>query len=427
MRVLFVYPNITGHESVHQGLMSLSACLKKSGHTVSLIDFSFGASKSNILFKAARFQPDLVAITATSGMFNAAIDFSKRLKKTLAVPVVFGGVHPTVCPDEAIRNDALDIVCLSEGEGALLELVERMEAKEDYSGIKNLWVKKNGRIHRNLLRPLITDLDSLPFPDFDLFDMDSYLDVRNGSIDIITGRGCPFKCTYCVNPKLRGLHNQDRRYARKHSVEYVIGLIKHVRKKYSINFISFEDDLFTMSKHWLASFCSQYGALFGNIGFSCNARVETVDAESMRILKDAGCKNIHMGIEAGDEHIRKKILNRHMSDEQIMRRFKEAKEAGLSITSYNILGSPFETEATMMKTIEINEAIQPDHIGVSIFCPYPGTTLYDLCIKEGFISSKTQIPSQHRTKPVLMYKNHLERKGERSATEFTEKQTPRRH
>lgn len=402
MRVLFVYPNITGHESIQYGLMSLSACLKQDGHETGLIDFTFGEKPSYLLKQAVIFEPDLICFTGTSGMFRPAIEFAASLKERISKPIIFGGPHATVVPETVLKEEQIDMVCISEGEEALKELIEKMAAQEDYFHIKNIWVKDDGKIYRNPVRPLLADLDCLPFPDFELFDMEKYLEARRGTVDLFSGRGCPFKCSYCINHKLQEIQGQQgKRYVRKHSVNYIIKLIKSLIKKYSIESIDFEDDIFLIYKDWILEFCHEFKYNFPQLRFSCSCRVESADYNIFLSLKEAGCAGIAMGIEAGDEYIRRKILRRNMSDEQIIRAFAAVKKAGLKTASFNILGSPFETIEQMKKTIDINRIIQPDHIGVSICCPYPGTRLYDLAVEAGLIDPDFDVPSQHRSKVVL--------------------------
>lgn len=404
MKILFVYPNITGHESPQQGLMSISAHLKKHGHITSLIDFTFGDSSSSVLLKAIKFEPDIIGFTATSGMFKAAIEFATSLKNKLSSPIIFGGPHATVVPEKVLKEGCVDMVCINEGEEAIEELLSRIANKEDYTDVRNIWVKRNGAVYKNPVRPLIADLDQLPFPDYGLFDIELYLKSNNGSFDMLTGRGCPFPCSYCINYEIQQIQGQKgKQYLRKHSVDYVMRLITTVTQAYPIKFLCFEDDLFTMYRDWIIEFSKEYKTKFSDIPFGCNNRVEIGDNLIFRYLKDAGCANVHMGIEAGDEFVRKTILRRNMSDAQITKAFESAKKAGLATTSYNILGSPHETIDQIKKTIALNQRIKPDHVGVSIFCPYPGTQLYKLCVSEGLIDPDFEVPSQHRSEVVLKY------------------------
>ncbi|HHL40762.1 MAG TPA: radical SAM protein [Deltaproteobacteria bacterium] len=410
MKVLFVYPNISGHEAPHQGLMALSGYLKQAGHETALVDFTFGDSQVRQLTRAVKFNPDMVAFTSTSGLFRFSVEFAGLLKERLKVPIIFGGSHATIAPDKVIAQDAIDMLCINEGEEAMAELLSRIEAGEDYRDIRNLWVKKDGQVYRNPVRPLIADLDSLPYPDFDLFDMERYLSVRNGTFHMITSRGCPFPCSYCINFELQRIQGQKGKdYLRKHSVDYIIGLISYVKARYPINMLAFEDDLFTMFEDWLSDFADKYRNAFPGLPFYCNHRIGNKDEKVFRYLKDAGCVHVQMGIEAGDEYIRKNVLKRYMSDEQIIRSFELAREMGLSRSSYNIIGSPHETIDQIRKTISLNERVQPDDMGISIFCPYPGTKLYKLCIEEGLIEPDFEVPCQHRSVVVLNYPEEKKR------------------
>jgi radical SAM superfamily enzyme YgiQ (UPF0313 family) len=417
--ILFVYPNQTGHESPHQGIMFLSSYLKQHGYETSLIDFTFYESPERLVSQAVKLDPDLICVTATSNMFKPAVEFCALIKEKLSAPIIFGGTHATVAPDKALEYPQVDMVCISDGEDALLELVKRIKNNESYTDIPNLIVKKNGKLFKNKILPLNPDLDRLPFPDFELFDMERYLEARDFTIDLITGRGCPFRCSYCINYEMQRLHSQwGMKYVRRHSVTYVMDLIRKTLDKYPIKFISFEDDLFTMNKPWLADFCKEFKGDFPEMHFCCNARADMIDQEAFRQLKIAGCSSVQMGIEAGDELIRKNILRRNMTDEQIINAFQAAHSVGLNTTSFNILGSPHETNENMEKTIRLNQVVKPEHTGVTIFCPYPGTRLYRQCVEEGLVDPDFEIPAQHRSEVILKVDPILKKQIKRKKVTF---------
>lgn len=419
MRILFVYPNFLGYESVHLGLMYLSAYLKKNGHATRLIDFTFERSLRLQLSIAREFEPNLVAFTANSGMIGPASRFANLIKQETAVPIIVGGVHPTVAPDMIKRFPQFDMLCLSEGEQALLELVGRMEAGKPVENISNIWLRKGDVVLENAVRPLIQHLDALPFPDLDLFDIDRYLEVRGGNLDLISGRGCPFRCPYCVNHTLQKLHGQyGKSFARKNSVHYVLQMVRHIKDKFPVKSINFQDDLFTLNKPWIIEFCTRFQENFPDLRFNCNVRPGTADNEVFQYLKKAGCASVSIGIEAGDENIRDKILGRKMSDEMIVDTFQAARSAGLRTASFNMLGLPLETPEQMEKTVAINQKVQPDALGVTIFTPYPGTELYESCLKQGLISPDYDPPPQYRSRVVLNVPSSLKKLIERKKAMF---------
>lgn len=404
MKILFIYPNITGHENISLGLASLSSYLKKEGHETDLVDFTWGISIVDCINKVKKSKPDIIGFSVLSGEFLFSLQVARELKKNFHIPIIFGGVHPTVAPEETIRQEDVDMICIGEGELALAQLLNNMEKGEEIFHIANFWFKNNGTIIQNPVRPLIQDLDSLPYPDRELFNYSRYMEATSGTADVISGRGCPFSCTYCINHFLQKLYHEEKgkRFLRRHSVDYILGEISFLVQKYSVKHINFEDDLFTLDKKWLREFSEKYPRKF-NIPFSCNARVETINEEVANLLKKANCVSVSMGIESGSERIRKKVLKRHMSNNQIINAFKWAKEAGLNTTSYNMLGIPFETRHDMEETIRLNQTVKPDFLASSIFLPYPGTELYYLCKERGWIQENTDIPSSHRVKSIMNY------------------------
>jgi radical SAM superfamily enzyme YgiQ (UPF0313 family) len=197
-------------------------------------------------------------------------------------------------------------------------------------------------------------------------------------------RGCPYACTYCASPSMGKL--QEGRYVRFMSVDRTIKELKSIKEKYKFKSIFFADDIFTLDKNYVNEFSKRYKEEIG-IPFEVNSRVEASSYEIFRILKDSGCFKVHIGIESGEEEFRKKVLHRKMSNEQILNAFGSAKKAGLQTKSYNIVGFPYETSKIHEATVEINRKINPDGHVCYIFQPYPGTALYDVCTKEGFINS----------------------------------------
>ena len=398
MKILFVYPNIVeSPKDISTGLAMLAAVCKKKGHQVSLIDSSFGITDLEVIKKAKEFNPNLVAITIATNDFEYAVHLSTLLKKTLKVPIIAGGYHPTTAPEEAIAKECFDMICIGEGEETLLDVADAVEKNKSLYKIKNLWIKKTveGRmkIIKNPINPLIENLDSLPFPYRELFDYKRYLKWNHGTVTFISTRGCPFNCSYCINNLLIKMYKGKGCYVRFRSIDHLFKEIKEVLNRYSsfIKNIEFYDDTFTLNQERLKEFCKRYKKEIG-LPFNLNARVNAVNLEMFKLLKEAGCVRVSMGVECGDDYIRNKILKRNMTDEQIISTFKAAKDAGLKTCSFNMIGIPFETKESIKKTINLNRKCKPDYVGVTIFNAFHGIELYELCkknnwIKEGYAKS----------------------------------------
>ena len=394
MKVLFFY---RGAESF--GIEYLSAVLKEAGHQTELLfdpglDNNFYVSAPwlqglgsirRLMRQAREFGPDLVAFSCITNLYPYVKRVARALKAELSVPTVIGGIHPTVLPEFVLREDCFDIACLGEGEYALLELANRMEAEEDITQIPNLWVKdKDGVIHRNHLRPLIQDLDSLPFPDKDLF-------YRKGAfwrnVSLMTGRGCPFHCTFCINSFYHRTNVRRERLVRRRGVASVIEELKLYKRKYLPRSVNLQDDTFSLDTKWLAEFARRYAAEIG-IPFQCNMHPTTVSESSIRLLKKAGCRSICLGIQCGDPGLRKNVLRRTGTNEQIIEACQRIKGSGIHLVTEYIFGLPHETPETMWESVALNRRLRPDNTSTFVFYPFPGTELAERCRTEGLLGEK---------------------------------------
>jgi len=386
MKILFVYPNIVeSPKDISTGLAVLASIAKRAGHEISLIDSTFGISDLEITEKIKAFNPDLVAITAATNDFEYSCHIASLIKQIKKIPVIAGGFHPTIAPDEVISKDCFDMICIGEGENSFLELLQKMQKNNPIDKIQNLWVKKNGKIIKNPQRELIKNLDSLPFPDREIFDYRKYLEWNHGTATFLSTRGCPFQCTYCINHFLMKMY-KGQKYVRFRSIDNLFQEIKQVLEEYkdSIKNIEFYDDTFTLDENRIKEFCQRYPSEIG-IPFNINVRVNAINSDLFKELKKAGCIRVSIGIESGDENIRNNILKRDMTNQQIIDTFKAAREAGLKTYSFNMVGIPFETKESIQKTIDLNKECSPDYVGVSIFNAFKGTEIYDICRKNSWL------------------------------------------
>jgi len=384
---------------VQLGIASISAVLKSHGHKVSLSHLTKPTSRKKILREIKQNSPDIVCFSSTTNQYPFVEKIAKWIKEEgLEVLTLVGGIHATLSPEEVIQNDSIDIVCVGEGEYPLLELAEKIE-KGDCKGIEetqNLWFKRR----KNPVRPLISNLDSLPFPDYDLFDMEKFLKESENSIPLISGRGCPFDCTYCANSPLRRIYKGKGVYVRRRSVDNMLKEISLLTEKYPISRLDFADDTFTLNHKWLKEFSEKYSEQF-DLPFACNGRIETINSKLLGMLKKAGCEVINYGVESGNEWLRREVLKRgNATNQDITKVFEKTKEAAIKSFSYNIIGLPFETPEMIKETIALNKKINPDYVVVFIFNPYPGTELYNVCKRNGWL--KEEYPTSYiEAKPML--------------------------
>ena len=392
MHILFIYPDILRYQGwrgvYYHGVGYLSAVLKKAGHTTTLMHVTAPMEKSFFVEKYMAENPDLVAFSSTTNQFLYAREWMKWIKKiSKETLIICGGIHTTLNPEESIATDSLDIICRGEGEQPLLELTECIANGKSFDHIQNLWVKKiNGEITENPLRPILNDLDKLPFADREIFDFPG-LCLSDGGAVFMASRGCPFPCAYCCNHALTKIYQASmKEYVRFRSVDHIIEEIKQTLKKYTfIKNIHFDDDILPLKRDWFREFTHKYAEQI-KVPFSCNLRANLTNEEEGRQLKDAGCYRVQLGIESGNERIMNDVLKRGLSREQIIRAFNLCKKAGLYTKAYNMIGLPQENMDCVLDTIELNAKCKPDVVQLSIFYPYRGTSLYDLCKEKGLLT-----------------------------------------
>jgi len=231
------------------------------------------------------------------------------------------------------------------------------------------------------------ELDKLPFCDREIFNYNRLMDDTNDGTEFIAGRGCPFSCSFCINAVLQDLYKNKGKYVRLRSVDNLLEEIRQINNNYKIKKITFHDDTFTINRAWLADFCIKFGREF-KIPFRCNARADSIDDALLEQLKEAGCEQIWVGVESGDDHLRNTILKKQLPREIIIAAFRLIKKHGIKSRAFNMIGVPYETCETAEKTIGFNKEINADMKCLTIFRPYPGTELYELCKKNGWISDR---------------------------------------
>ncbi|MBL7147237.1 MAG: B12-binding domain-containing radical SAM protein [Nanoarchaeota archaeon] len=394
MRVLFVLPDFNYLDFIsdysgfnHIGLAYLSACLKQENHDTKLLHLTKELPADELISLIKEINPDLICYTAFSNQFHYIKKVAPLIKKELNILTVCGGIHATVHPEDTINIDGIDMVCIGEGEKAIVELANKLEKKRDISKIKSLWVKKNNKIIKNEVNNLNQDLDSLPSPDMDLFDFRNLSGTKLGKLNVIATRGCPYQCGYCANHQLQRIYKNKGKYVRFRSVDKVIHEIKDIKEKYpGMNHLEFLDDCFCLNKTWIKDFIQKYKKEKINLPMIVNTRVDLLDDELLKELKSAGMRELCLGVETGNEEIREKILNKHISNAQIIKTFKLCKKYGFENRCYVMVGIPFENMGNALETVKLCSKIQPTYLHVSIFQPYPNTALYDLCLKNGFIN-----------------------------------------
>ncbi len=416
MKILLILPKINSGCQWNVGLAFISSVLKKGGHKVSLVEYDKYPQDNDILFqKIKSFQPGIIGIGANSHQFFYACKISDYIKKEFNIPIFVGGVHTVLKPESILDCAPIDGVCIGEGEFSFLELVNRMEAKQDYFNLENFWFReKDGEIIKNKRGGLVKDLNKLPIPDRKIFSYFSE-DIPK-TPRFIFSRGCPFECTYCCNHAFKKSYQSKGQYLRWCSVEQALDEMEEVRNEFGFKYFKLDDDTFSLNKVWMREFCEKLASKNWGVTFECNIRPGTIEKEDMRILKKAGCRMIKIGIESGDLNLRKSIMKRNFSNEDIIKTFDLAKEFGIDTFSFNIIGVPGETKKTIQETINLNKRVKPSFMQVTAFYPYPMTFLGDLCFEKGYVGKEYE--DSYMEKSVLRLPTISAKEIERAVKNF---------
>jgi radical SAM superfamily enzyme YgiQ (UPF0313 family) len=362
------------------GLAAIGAFLEQKGFTVKILDVGAqNIGEDSLREEMKNFVPDFTGITSTTVLIDAALNIASICKDAFpGTKIVFGGVHPTIAPEEVLKNDFVDYVIRREGEYAFHELA----AQKPLAGILGLSYKANGAILHNAERPFIADLDNLPHPAYHLLPIKNYRPStanykRLPAISIMSSRGCPGRCTFCYTGTC-GTVTRFRSPAR------IIEEIEFLQRDYGIREISFYDDTFTANRANVLELCALIEKKKIDITFSCMSRIDMVDFELLKKLKRAGCHQIGYGVESASLEIMKNI-KKPVSLEKVHRVFSDTRRAGLDARGMFMFGNPGETAESMAATLRLALSLKCDMAVFNITTPYPGTEMFAWAKKNGFL------------------------------------------
>lgn len=392
VKLLLVYPDYNAGDTAlnnsggnyQEGLASISAVVKKGGHDVKLFHMLYPHNEKEFKKKLAEFDADIIGFTVRSSAFEDVKKYAKWAKEAGSKFVYAGGYHVILVPDEVIKVDGIDALSLGEGEYPTLELCDRLAKDEPIEDIVGFEYKlPNGEIIKNPVRPLIEDLDELPLPDFELFDYKNLSTTKVDTILVMMSRGCLFSCTYCGNSQFRNIYPNKNKYCRFRSPDKAIAYLKQILAKYpNIRYVNFRDAILNMYPKWFDEFIDLYTKEI-KLPFTCNLRLDSFDEDTVRRMAEAGCYLIEVGVESGDEEIRKKYLHRYMSDEMMINAFNWFHKYHITGLAYNIIGLPYEDLHKALKTVKLNARLKSDRAIPNIFTPYPMTILADIAKEAG--------------------------------------------
>jgi len=395
-----------------QGIRTISSMLKQAGHEVKTIFMTlsenysrnYTRSELNQLLNLCKNR-GLIGVSSYASTSHRAARIISFLKTRLDTPIVYGGIHATISPEDCIKY--ADIVCVGEGEEAVVELAEGLEKGKKIDKINNLWIRKEDKIIKNPVRDLIDEIDTLPLPDYDIEDH-FILEGRKirrfrehdlgGAIFFLTGRGCPYGCDYCSNSFLNELYKGKRKkILRWHSPEYIINGILYLKKKYpSLGYFDIRDDTFSLRPiENIKEFCNLYKEKV-NMRFKCLTDPKSTTDEKIKLLVDAGCTDIIIGIQ-GSERANKEIYHRAQTDEGVVKASKVVSKYKdrLAIMYDVITCNPYETTEDVINLIKLLQKIEkPYFLSVNNLVFFPGTKLYTRAKEDGIIKKESDAAYQ---------------------------------
>ena len=408
-RVLFIYSLETSDdpgflvkplkspEHIAMGISYISAVLKQKDHLTSLSVLSSAFGKSSwtmVESKLRSFSPQIVCFTSVATQYPFITKVARQIKSEHPdLRLIIGSPHVSLNPEEAIR-DVYDAVCIGEGEYPMLEYVTQLEEGRLPQSIPNLWIKKNSQIERNQTRGFLSDLDCLPFLDYEMW-WPFIGEYPGWKFVVLLGRGCPYNCSYCSNHALRKL--AAGAYVRWRSPENIVQEIAELSERNeNIKEFYLEVETINVNRKWAIELCLELKHLNKSrpdpLSFGANLRLtDRLGLDELFIaLREANFRFINIGLESGSERVRREILRRNYSNDTVIKTVKLAREHGLQVAFYNLIGLPGETITDFKETVKMNRICQPDWHMTYIFYPYPGTDLYKLCLENGYIKKRKE-------------------------------------
>lgn len=342
--------------------------------------------------KISSFSPDLIAVSVSEDIFPVGIRLLKAARH-LKIPTIMGGVFPTFAPELCLSYEEVDMICIGEGDKAIVELCSRIERRESIDNIDNIWVKSKGSIKKNPIgRP--ANMDENPQLDLSLFDESRLYRPMQGKVwkmlPVETHRGCPYQCAYCNSPSQAELYRKETgcRYFRKKSFDAIrkdLLYFKDVIKAEAFYF--WADTFMAYNDAEFEEFVELYSDI--RLPFWCQAFPETISEDRIKRLMAVGLFRLGSGVEHGNEKFRANVLRRHVKNETMIEHFRILNKCGLPFSVNNIMGFPTETRALAMDTIEINRHIDADGANAYTFSPFHGTPLRKMAEDLGYIDSGT--------------------------------------
>ncbi len=369
-------PQFTRYPQPPLGLALIAAILEKEGYPVTLLDANALGLKPEAIPSLAA-GADVIGLTAMTPTISTALKIARDLK--LSNPdlrIIMGGAHATMLPQETMASaPEIDVIIRGEGDEAVIEVLQALEGKRSLDGITGISYRAEGEIIHTVDRTSSVDMDSLPFPAYHRLPWKIYRPhpphgMSRPFAAVVTSRGCPYHCAYCSKPVF------GSRF-RAQSPVRVVDELAYLKDRFGVKEVAFYDDSFTLDKQRVHAICDKILSSRLKITWTCETRVNLVDKELLRRMKQAGCYAVAYGIESASPEIIK-TLHKDTTLEQVEEAVHHSREVGLQVIGYFMLGSPGETPDTVRQTIDFAKRLKVDFAQFSVTTPFPGTELYDI-------------------------------------------------
>jgi anaerobic magnesium-protoporphyrin IX monomethyl ester cyclase len=357
------------------GIGYLAAVLEEKGYTVNIIDCQvLKPTRKQLEAELVQSQPDMVGVTSATLTYKPALEIVKTAKEALPnCLTIMGGPHVTVLDEQTLNaSPEADIVVRGEGEQTILELAN-LVSKSDLKNlheVKGITFRKNRQIVRTYDRAFIQNLDELPHPAYEHFPLSKYKLFGKDYLPIITSRGCPFQCTFCLASRMCGKRFRTR------SPKKVVDELEWLRDAHGADVVAFYDDTFTFDRKRAYEICEEMKNRGFDLPWDCRTRVDRISTEVLSKMRDTNCQLIHFGVESGSQKMLD-AMKKGTTVEQNQRAIKLAKKVGISVAISVVVGYPGETIDMLKQTFDFIRKTTPDYVYVCQAIPYPGTELYD--------------------------------------------------
>ena len=354
------------------GILQLAGFARAKGIEVAVVDLTFSRSLAAIDTALRSFRPGVIGIHTKTLTATRSLEIAERARNSGAF-LLAGGPDAASRPEHYLRG-GFDAVVQGEGEEVLVDVVRRLSEGADPSGVPGISVLREGRVVRGPPRPFLKDLDALPFPAWDLIDMEAYLsdwERRTGErrTAVLTSRGCPFHCSWCSKPTFGTTFRQQ-------SPERVLAEIRDLRDRYGVNYVRFCDDVFGIDRRWLERLLDGLIRELPGLRFECLARVDLLKPDLLARMREAGLSRVYVGVESGSQRMLD-LMNRGTRLTQIESAASVLRREGIRQYWFLMLGYPGETLEDIEATIRLFRRFSPEEYSVSIAVPVPGTAFHE--------------------------------------------------